>query len=101
LTDFVGTLVHNRLAARSLLSISRNRPVLRAASIRIPILLVVPETDTQAPVAKALQVAKLAERAELYRIKGGHYDVYEGGAALDEVLGVEVEFLCRHAGLAK
>jgi hypothetical protein len=46
-------------------------------------------------------VAELAERAELYRIKGGHYDVYEGGAAFDEVLGVEVEFLSRHAGLAK
>jgi dipeptidyl aminopeptidase/acylaminoacyl peptidase len=92
---------HNRLAARSLLSISRNRPIRRAASIRIPILLIVPETDTQAPVAKALRVAELAERAELYRIKGGHYDVYEGGAAFDEVLGVEVEFLRRHAGLAK
>jgi hypothetical protein len=46
-------------------------------------------------------VAELAERAELYRSKGGHYDVYEGGASFDEVLGVEVEFLRRHAGLAK
>ena len=37
---------NNRLAARSLLSISTHRPVRRAASIRIPILLIVAETDT-------------------------------------------------------
>jgi uncharacterized protein len=92
---------NNRVAARSLLSISRHRPVRRAASIRIPILLVVAETDTQAPLTPALRVAELAPYAELHRSKGGHYDVYQGGAAGDEVLGVEVEFLRRHAGLAK
>jgi uncharacterized protein len=91
----------NRVAARSLLSISRHRPVRRAASIGIPILLIVAETDTQAPVTSALRVAQRAPRAELHRSKGGHYDVYEGGAAGDEVLCIEVEFLRRHAGLTK
>jgi uncharacterized protein len=91
---------NNRLAARSLLSIPMHRPVRRAASIRIPILLIVAETDTQAPVAPALRVAQRAAHAELHRSKGGHYDVYEGGVAFDDVLRLEVEFLCRHAGLA-
>jgi dienelactone hydrolase len=90
---------NNRLAARSLLSISRHRPVRCAASIRIPILLIVAETDTQAPVAPALRVAELAPHAELHRSKGGHYDVYQGGVAFDDTLRREVEFLCRHAGL--
>jgi uncharacterized protein len=90
---------NNRLAARSLLSIAAHRPVRRAADIGIPILLIVAEEDTQAPVGPALKVAKRAPRAELHRSKGGHYDVYEGGVAFDDVIEWEVEFLRRHAGL--
>jgi pimeloyl-ACP methyl ester carboxylesterase len=90
---------NNRLAARSLLSISTHRPGRRGASIRVPILLIVAETDTQAPVAPALRVAELAPHAELHRSKGGHYDVYQGGVAFDDTLRLEVEFLRRHAGL--
>lgn len=90
---------HNRLAARSLLSIPMHRPVRRASKIRIPILLIVAEEDTQAPVGPALRVAERAKKAELHRSKGGHYDVYQGGVAFDEALHLEVEFLRRHAGL--
>jgi uncharacterized protein len=88
---------HNRVAARSLLSFSWRRPVRRAAAIRCPLLLVVPEHDTIAPVGPALHVAEKAPRAELHRSRGGHYDVYEGGESFDDVLNVEVEFLHRHA----
>jgi len=66
----------NRLAARSLLSISANRPA-----------------------GPALRVAERAPRAELYRNRGGHYDVYLGGKDHDNALRVEVEFLRRHAAL--
>jgi fermentation-respiration switch protein FrsA (DUF1100 family) len=90
---------HNRVAARSLLSVPAHRPVRRAGDINIPILLIVAESDTQAPVGPALAVAERAPRAELHRSKGGHYDVYEGGAAFDDVIEWEVEFLRRHAGL--
>ena len=90
---------HNRMAARSLLSIPANRPVRHARDIKIPILLIVAEHDTQAPVDPALAVADRASRAELYRSKGGHYDVYDGGVAFDDVIEWEVEFLRRHAGL--
>lgn len=92
---------YNRLAARSLLSIITNRPIRHAASIRIPILMVVSDTDTNAPVEPALRVAELAARAEVYRSEGGHFDVYEGGAAFEKTLEVEIEFLRRHAGIAK
>jgi hypothetical protein len=40
-----GTPWHDRIAARSLLSFSWRRPVRRAASVRVPLLLVVPEAD--------------------------------------------------------
>jgi alpha-beta hydrolase superfamily lysophospholipase len=92
-----GTEWNNRVAARSLLSFSWRRPVRRAAAIRCPLLLVVAEHDTMAPVGPALRVAEKARRAELYRSRGGHYDVYEGGKDHDNVLAVEVEFLHRQA----
>ena len=91
---------HNRVAARSLLSVAAHRPVRRAARIRIPILLIVPEMDTMAPIAPALRVAERAPSAELFRSRGGHYDVYEGGKDHVNVLNAVVEFLHRHAKTA-
>ena len=91
---------HNRVAARSLLSFSWRRPVRRAAAIRCPILLIVAEHDTMAPVGPALRVADNAQRGEVHRSRGGHYDVYQGGQSFDDVIQVELEFLHRHAKMA-
>jgi fermentation-respiration switch protein FrsA (DUF1100 family) len=95
-----GTRWNDRVAARSLLSFSWRRPVRRAGSVRIPFLLVVPEADSIAPVPAALEVARRAPRAELFRSSGGHYDVYEGGAGFADVLRTEVDFLHRHTKTA-
>jgi pimeloyl-ACP methyl ester carboxylesterase len=95
-----GTQWHDRVAARSMLSFSWRRPVRRAASVRIPFLLVVPEADSIAPVPPALEVARRAPGAQLFRSAGGHYDVYEGGAGFADVLRTEVDFLHRHAKTA-
>src|SRR3984957_14939237 len=70
-----GTPWHDRVAARSLLSFSWRRPVRRATSVRVPLPLVVPEPDSIAPVPAALEVARKAPGAELFRSAGGHYDV--------------------------
>ena len=91
---------NNRVAARSLLSFSWRRPVRRAAAIRCPILLIVAEHDTMAPVGPALRVADNAQRGEVHRSRGGHYDVYQGGQSFDDVIQVELEFLHRHAKMA-
>ena len=69
----------------------------KASDVRCPILLVVAEDDTIAPVGPALRVAERAPRAELLRSRGGHYGVYEGGEDYDRVVGVELEFLHRHS----
>jgi fermentation-respiration switch protein FrsA (DUF1100 family) len=95
-----GTIWHDRVAARSLLSFSWRRPVRRASSVRIPLLLVVPEADAIAPVPAALEVARRARGSELFRSGGGHYDVYEGGASFADVLRAEVDFLHRHTKTA-
>jgi dienelactone hydrolase len=91
---------HNQVAARSLLSFSWRRPVRRAAAIRCPILLIIAEHDTMAPVGPALRVADKAQRGEVHRSRGGHYDVYQGGQSFDDVVAVELEFLRRHAKMA-
>jgi uncharacterized protein len=100
MTPTDGTPWNDRVAARSLLSFSWRRPVRRAARVRVPLLLVVPEADTIAPVPAALKVARKAPGAELFRSAGGHYDVYEGGAGYADVLRTEVDFLHRHATTA-
>jgi uncharacterized protein len=42
-------------------------------------------------------VAARAPRGELYRSRGGHYDVYAGGLDHENVLRVETSFLHRHS----
>jgi dienelactone hydrolase len=87
----------NRVAARSVLGIGAHRPVRKASRITCPILLVVAENDTIAPVGPALRVAERAPKGELFRSRGDHYGVYQGGEDYDRVIDVEVEFLHRHA----
>ena len=89
----------NDITARSVLDVTMHRPVRRAHRARCPLLMVVAEHDTMAPVGPALSVAARAPRGELYRSRGGHYDVYSGGLDHENVIRVEFEFLRRHAGL--
>jgi len=85
----------NDITARSIIDITVHRPVRKARQIRCPILMVVAEQDTMAPTGPAVQVAARAVRGELYRSRGGHYDVYQGGIDHANVVRVEVEFLRR------
>jgi pimeloyl-ACP methyl ester carboxylesterase len=89
----------NDITARSVLDATMHRPVRRAGRARCPLLMVVAEHDTMAPIAPALAVASRAPRGELYRSRGGHYDVYAGGLDHENVVRVEMEFLRRHAGV--
>jgi uncharacterized protein len=87
----------NDITARSVLDVTMHRPVRRAHRAHCPLLMVVAERDTMAPTGPALRVAARAPRGELYRSRGGHYDVYAGGLDHQNVLRVELEFLRRHA----
>ena len=84
------------ISAQLLLASASTTRRLRA----VPFLLVVPEADSIAPVPAALEVARKAPGAELFRSAGGHYDVYEGGASFADVLRTEVDFLHRHVKTA-
>jgi pimeloyl-ACP methyl ester carboxylesterase len=89
----------NDITARSVLDVTMHRPVRRAHRAHCPLLMVVAEHDTMAPTGPALRVAARAPRGELYRSRGGHYDVYAGGLDHENVLRVELDFLRRHAGV--
>lgn len=89
----------NEITARSILNIAAHRPVRRARHVQCPLLMVVAEHDTMAPVKPALAVAVRSPQGELYRSRGGHYDVYAGGLDHDNVLLVETAFLRRRAGM--
>lgn len=88
-------LWRNQIAARSVLGIARHRPVKKAGRIAIPILLVVAREDSVAPTSMAVDVAEKAPHGELYRSRGGHYDVYQGGEAYEDAVEAEIEFLLR------
>ncbi len=90
----------NEITARSLLDATLHRPVKRARNAQCPLLMVVAEHDTMAPTGPALAAATHAPRGELYRSRGGHYDVYAGGLDHENVLRVETLFLQRHSGIA-
>lgn len=96
-----GTPWPNRITARSLLDVTFSRPVRRAGRARCPLLMVVAQDDTMAPTGPALRVAARAPRGELYRSRGGHYDVYAGGLDHDDVVTVELAFLDRHSGAVR
>jgi alpha-beta hydrolase superfamily lysophospholipase len=85
----------NEITARSLLDVTMHRPVKHARNARCPLLMVVAEHDTMAPTGPALTVAARAPLGELYRSRGGHYDVYAGGVDHENVLRVETSFLHR------
>jgi hypothetical protein len=88
----------NEITARSLFDVTVHRPVRRASKARCPLLMVVAEHDSMAPTGPAVAVARRARLGELYRSRGGHYDVYAGGLDHENVLQVEVSFLRRNAG---
>lgn len=87
----------NEITARSLLDVTLHRPVKHARNARCPLLMVVAEHDTMAPTGPALGAATNAPLGELYRSRGGHYDVYAGGLDHENVLRVETSFLQRHS----
>lgn len=89
----------NHITARSLLDFTVRRPIRRARQARCPLLMVVAEHDTMAPTRPALAVATRAPNGELYRSRGGHYDVYAGGLDHENTLQVELDFLRRHSRL--
>ena len=63
----------NEMAARSLFSLLRYKPVKLAARVRIPLLILAAEDDTAASMRLTEQAARDAPQAQLRRYPGSHF----------------------------
>ncbi|QWC83829.1 alpha/beta fold hydrolase [Nocardioidaceae bacterium] len=88
-----GPTFENRMKASGILPISMNRPVSAAASLTMPVMLVIAEQDSIAPVAAVEAVAeKAAGPVTVHREAVGHFDIYLG-EPFERSVAAQVDFL--------
>ncbi len=81
---------------RVVLSIPFYRPIKRVDRIKCPVFYLVAEDDAVTPPGAVLRAAERTKRAEVMKVKGGHFDVYL--RFFDEASDRELEFLRRYLG---
>jgi pimeloyl-ACP methyl ester carboxylesterase len=85
----------NILAGRSLMNLSFSRPILSIHRSVKPYLFVLPTFDHEAPLGAAEEAVRLAPLGEMWRVPGGHFDLYHGGFAYEENIKGQIAFLKR------
>lgn len=68
----------DKVAARVVLDIMTYNPARKAASIKVPTLVVATMKDTVAPVGPTLRAAAKIPNGELVKLDAGHFDIYAG-----------------------
>ena len=86
----------NYTFARVTLSIPFYRPIEKVDRIACPVFYLIAEDDAVTPPGAALRAAERTKRAEVMRVKGGHFDVYS--KHFEEASNRELEFLRRYLG---
>lgn len=89
----------NRVAARIVLAMVRDRPVVTAHRIVAPLLVVVARYDRIAPPVPARTAAEAAADGHVMEVDVQHMEVYQQ-PHLDELLAAEIEWLRPRLGLA-
>ena len=90
-----GLLGTNAVTARSVMKVSRFRPVRDAERVKCPALVQICERDTVAPVSAAEKTVRRMERGEVVRYAVGHFDVYFD-EAFERSVRDQTAFLRRH-----
>jgi dienelactone hydrolase len=83
---------NNELAARSLFSLLRYRPLDAVRRVKAPILFLLASEDTAASAGLTERAARLAPHGRLLRYPGSHFSAYRG-AVLDRMIDDETVFL--------
>jgi pimeloyl-ACP methyl ester carboxylesterase len=86
-------LWRNEFAARMLLAVPAYRPGLRAGRISCPMLVQIAGSDGNAPADFARTAARRAGALVHEYASSGHFDVYDGGSAFDDVVNDQISFL--------
>ncbi len=88
----------NEVAARIALQAGSYRPGLQADRLPCPILILIADRDSVAPVKAAQEAAwRATGRAEVRTYPIGHFDIYTG-APFERAVADELYFLRRHVG---
>jgi pimeloyl-ACP methyl ester carboxylesterase len=86
----------NRAPARILFQMFRYRPLLGAAGIEAPVLMIAAEEDSLIPIASVEAASKRIPHCELVTVPAtGHFEPYTG-AVFERVVEREADFLCAH-----
>ncbi len=85
----------NACPARIFLTLPLYRPTRHVARIQAPVLLLCAEDDSLIPVSDIEACARRNPRAEIVRLPGGHFDVYEG-EGFRRACAAYLAFLDRH-----
>jgi dienelactone hydrolase len=93
--DPPGSTWRNRAAARVALRVGTYRPGRHADQIAAPVLFAIAQDDAITPPALAQAAAARAPHAEVRSYPGGHFEIYRG-AAFEQAVSDQVEFLTRH-----
>lgn len=73
-----GPTFRNEMCARGLLRVGFNRPVLAAAGVRVPALVVIAERDDVAPPSAVREAARRMPHAQTLAFDCNHFDIYVG-----------------------
>lgn len=92
-----GPTWRNEFTARTLLTLTRYKPIRYAEKITAPLLVQVADFDQSAPPAIAMDAARKG-RAEVRHYPADHFDVYPGAAWHETAVEHELAFLRRHLG---
>lgn len=85
----------NEMAARSLFSLLRYRPVNLADHVRVPLLLAAADGDTATSTRFVEEVAQRAPRARLLHYSGSHFSAY-AGPVFEQMIADEIAFAAEH-----
>ncbi len=83
----------NEIPARSLLKAGTYSPIDYAAQIECPVLVVYGLKDQGIPVEDVERTADLIAKVERFTFDGDHFEAYDQGAFVDEIIEREIRFL--------
>ncbi|MBW2713540.1 MAG: prolyl oligopeptidase family serine peptidase, partial [Deltaproteobacteria bacterium] len=86
----------NEIPARSLLKAGTYNPIDYASKIECPVLVVYGLKDQGIPAVDVERTADLITQVERFTFDGDHFEAYDKGAFVDEIIEREVRFLKSH-----
>lgn len=85
----------NEVTARTIFSFLKYRPILSAADVHCPLMVVPARHDNLIPLKATEKLAEKAPCSTLVMADGGHFDVY-AGEQFDKLSAIEADFLAEH-----